>query len=759
MHPIFFAAAAVVGLPILLHLLLRQQPKKLLFPALRFLKQRQKSSRRKVQLRHIMLLALRVLLLLLFALALFQPTLSLGGQYLDTDRPIAAVFVIDTSPSMGYRDGTPRLDTARLRALELLDKLPANSQVAVLTTHDPTGEFQPTLFETRQRIEAIKETSGSGESLAPALQAAYRLFKNRPDANTEEIPKLVAVFSDRTYASWDATRTAGLQERRDEVPKPAPVHLYFDVGTDTPVNLAVTDVRMESDRLPGAADAVVTALVRCDGPDAEVILTAELDGAGRKEEPVKLSGGGVQAVRFTFPAPPPGFHVVTVKLDRDDLLPADNERTFTFEVEPRRPILCVSDSAADARLWRQSHNDGLREFECAVATPDKLPPLAPFEMVAVIAVADPGPIAKQLTDYVQAGGRLFLAPDGRTSETDPDLAKRYEALGELMPAKLGPVKVLSTPDDRTPGAAWKLDEPADLRHRLFDPVRGWSSKTDVFSTPRRAWKARTVTDVPGNTEVVAKYADAVKDADRTSALLERTAGKGTVLLATTRLDTRADDAKDGWNDYWQLGHSWPVVFPWLVAKYLTESDRPQAAAADTPARRYNFATGDTVPVSVRGFTAPGERAVRLEGPGVAAEKSRFTLPADAGLLLLRNKTSPPPVATAGDSPPAEWTLDDDPLFSPGAFAVRPDGAVGPWEFRFSVAVPPGESDPARVPEASLEQLLGPKPVIPVKQDFELDASLREKITPPFELFPMLIVLVLLFFAFEGVMANRFYKLK
>src|SRR5215203_2995437 len=79
MHPIFIAGAAVLGLPILLHLLLRQQPKKLVFPAMRFLRQRQKTSQRRVQLKHILLLILRCLLLALFALALFQPSLSTGG--------------------------------------------------------------------------------------------------------------------------------------------------------------------------------------------------------------------------------------------------------------------------------------------------------------------------------------------------------------------------------------------------------------------------------------------------------------------------------------------------------------------------------------------------------------------------------------------------------------------------------------------------------------------------------------------------------
>ena len=44
MHAILIATAALVGLPILLHLLMKQEPKRLPFPALRLLKIKQKTN-------------------------------------------------------------------------------------------------------------------------------------------------------------------------------------------------------------------------------------------------------------------------------------------------------------------------------------------------------------------------------------------------------------------------------------------------------------------------------------------------------------------------------------------------------------------------------------------------------------------------------------------------------------------------------------------------------------------------------------------
>src|SRR6185312_7378482 len=105
MNPILIVGAALVGLPILLHLIMKQEPKRLPFPAFRFLKQRLKTNQRKLRLRHFLLLALRMLLIALFCLALYQPSMRSNGLIdLSGRQPIALVVVIDTSPSMNYAD-------------------------------------------------------------------------------------------------------------------------------------------------------------------------------------------------------------------------------------------------------------------------------------------------------------------------------------------------------------------------------------------------------------------------------------------------------------------------------------------------------------------------------------------------------------------------------------------------------------------------------------------------------------------------------
>src|SRR2546423_15287620 len=130
--PALLGGLILIGIPVLLHLIMKQKPRHLLFPAFRFLLQRHRTNQRKLRLRHLLLLALRVLLVAFLCLALSRPRVFSERLQISSDRAAAVVLVFDTSFSMEYSvGGKSRLDEAKRRALELLDELPEGSRGAV----------------------------------------------------------------------------------------------------------------------------------------------------------------------------------------------------------------------------------------------------------------------------------------------------------------------------------------------------------------------------------------------------------------------------------------------------------------------------------------------------------------------------------------------------------------------------------------------------------------------------------------------------
>src|SRR5438132_12592411 len=151
--PLMLGGAILAGIPVLLHLIMRQKPKRLLFPAFRFLLQRHRTNQRKLRLRHILLLALRMLLIAAIVFALARPKIFSERLNLTADQPVAAILLFDTSASMQYTvKNETRLDVAKRRAQEMLDELPERRRLAVLDTAEPGGEWLPTLSLAPDRV-------------------------------------------------------------------------------------------------------------------------------------------------------------------------------------------------------------------------------------------------------------------------------------------------------------------------------------------------------------------------------------------------------------------------------------------------------------------------------------------------------------------------------------------------------------------------------------------------------------------------------
>ena len=154
--PMLLGGAALVAVPLVLHLIMRRKPVPHEFPALRFLRERAVANRRRLQVSHLFLLLLRMAAVALLALALARPVLRGAGWLADGEGPVAAALVFDTAPRMALREANEtRLERAAKLARVLLDKLPEGSKVAVLDTAGAPAAFSPSAAAAAARVERL----------------------------------------------------------------------------------------------------------------------------------------------------------------------------------------------------------------------------------------------------------------------------------------------------------------------------------------------------------------------------------------------------------------------------------------------------------------------------------------------------------------------------------------------------------------------------------------------------------------------------
>jgi hypothetical protein len=722
--PWLLAGSALVAVPIIIHLILKKKPKHLVFPAFRYLQQRSKTNLQKLRLRHLLLLAMRMLLVLLICWGLSRPLLTGGPEQLALGHPLAVVMILDTSVSMEYeQDGKSRLDEAKEQALRFLDYLPADSEAAIVDTAEPGVQF----VNLRDAAQLVKNrrTRPLNQPVTSSLEEVYRLLEKTPP----ELPVIITVFSDRTAASWNQDAVNALlrpAKARAEEKLGGPINcVYLDLSAKEPRNVALTSLAMkrgDSDTATPLEGLVygstsrrptLQATVQVTGASIDGDITLWMDGLLKdtKRLVVKCQPGqtATETVTFTpldFPAQPANqVHQGEVRLKTRDLVPGDNTRFWTLSLTERR-VLIIADRAADARDWR----DNLESLDqlpvtCQVVAPKDVPAgLHPdqYPCVCLLNVADPSPaLWEALQRYVAAGGGLVVLPG---EDSRPDAYTTPTALS-LLPAKL-----LRKRDIPAPGAYLA---PTDYEHPILAPFKSWE-RPRLPGLIFRYWE---VDPLPSAALTILPYSYRVEGkANPEPAILERIVdpqkAQGRVILYTTAMYRPKKD----WNTIWD---AWTYVgLSYSTARHVLGSRE----------ERQNFLLRDDI---------------------------RFWLPQT---LTASAYSLSGPETAVGEIKPGQSQLLVAEARRPGNYRVAAGDA---WQKHFSTNLAAIESllTTQRPSITDLESLLGEKSVFTLEEVPDLRELTRDKLgqRPSTELLPLLMIGVLLLLAAENFLANRFYR--
>lgn len=864
LFPIVLGGLALVAVPLLLHLIMRRKPKTLPFPAFRFLIQRRRNNLRKLRLRHFLLLALRLLIIAAIVLAVAQPKVFHDALQLSGQRPTNVVLLFDTSSSMDYRsiERRSRLEEAKRQANELLDKLGPGSRVIVLDsaeTRELGDKSWQSRAEARKAIDQLKLRPANAPVTA-WLKQVYPLFERAAkdaDLEVRRMPRLLAVFSDRTAACWEQRDVAGLHDRREAVPPPleelqqvykaipplvelleplrqqlAPIgeqnfpdhtlvdqlrklrdrvpaygpqeypdngirevvagvratarqltellqkreakdeakeyrdkviaalrtlqrdlrgvrEIFFDVGVEKAVDGAVVELRFpeksrgDGERLVFGQQEVfwVRATVQATGDKLNTTVHCDVDDStlpDRKAVDLKAGDGGEVAFQIDCKGLKPGTHQLRVSLTRPDQHTATDQRFATFTVRKPRRLLVIADKKEDAAtgIWKnavEARKDYL--LECELRTPGEVvkaverdsTDLDRFQAVFLYQVAQPRELWKPLAGYVGRGGGLGVVLGG-------DELKKAEYAGAeakaLLPAE--PKEVVAAKE----GVPLNWNDPAVYKHPLLQPVGEWKQTftLDFLQEPRlafRYWEVKAAAD--------ARTLLAYLDGKQRPMFLERQpygTKSGRVLLLTTPMDATR---KPPWNNYMETaGSSFCVVLPGLWANYL---------AGDPEDVRLNFLArsrlAPVVPLPLDGRTD----VYQLFGDLLTVQPTGDKNARDP---LRRNELVEARIPGDGKN-----DLQLPQAVEPGNYTVK--NKDGQTLVRFSVNTPPEEADLTRVPLLDVESLFGIDSLVRVDETTRLEDVLIQQWGEPLELFPYLMVLLLVVLALENLLANKFYR--
>ena len=578
---LFFAGAAAVASPIIIHLLARRRFKRIRWAAIDFLLQAERRNKRRLRMEEWILLVLRCLAVFCIGLFIARPFLAPGATLagLTGSRRVERLLLIDDSFSMGYQSasGETGFSRARVGVRRLVDVIRQEATdtdtVTLVRMTAPGSPLEVGVYlDDRQTAEFLERLDGlnlSQQSIDPGrvMEGVAELLK----LSEELSGAVVYVLSDFQRSQWvrpDSTSTDGEPGILDPLVawagKDRGLRLVFvNVGEPDPSNVAVTELHVEHGQLVAGATGRLRAEVsnHSSQPAGGLALRVSVDNVPQPQETIReVSVRQSASLDLALEFPRPGPQAVRVDLPADALA-LDNTRYLAADVLGAIRILIVNGEPSADRYTDEitflatalkpegmlfSGNEPVVVDEAEFDGVN----LAGFHVVVlanVYRLSDPG--VEALERFVRSGGGVLLFLG---DQVDADLynGELFRDGAGLLPGKLGEIV-------RVPAESHVI-----IKDGLHPALRGVSGEHDPLGIRQIAffqyfscepWKAAGEGDVAGGTDRRAAVLATFDDAEEHPAIIERTFGAGRVLLLTTTADKE-----------WNLWPDHPTYLPMLI---------------------------------------------------------------------------------------------------------------------------------------------------------------------------------------------------
>ena len=569
--------AALVLVPILIHILSRLRYKKVRFAAMEFLLESEELNRRRIVIEQLLLLLLRILAVLLIGLLIAKLVLDPSRLLMLRGASMHHVIILDDSLSMRDREGDATVFHQALQTLENMltegSRQPGASRITLLSTTDPrrpivsdrtldaafVQEILPRLRNLKcswraaspvDAINAARDILAADGGSAPQVHVLTDLratdWNSRPDVVVAlESLKTIKASVDLIKVVKDARSNVAIQQLTAET---------LAVAQGVPWRMTLTLKNYSSTKVAGLRGTVLLDSAPLPGR----ILIPDIE-----------PGTELQVSHdVTFDSE--GRHQIEVRLE-DDALREDNRRFLAVDVTEKRTILIIDDegqqedaSFVAAALSADPTLTGLASEVRASQTLTSSN-LAKYDCIYLLNVRDlSADTTLLLADYVRSGGGIVWFPGEQANMLWYSESLRTPSL-KLFPVPIATVHEIDTGIAAADNEANPFVTPVFEEHPIF---MIYNAPDSPFPDTVQIARWLQVTDDWKSDD--AERADGVRTIMRLKTgqpvAFEHAIGKGRVLTFLVGAGRR-------WSN-WPIAPASPgyVVMNLLIHQYLQRPD-------------------------------------------------------------------------------------------------------------------------------------------------------------------------------------------
>src|SRR6267142_2125956 len=414
----FLTALGALAIPIVIHLVFRQRPRRADLGTLRFLRLVLAQNARRRHVMRWLLLALRLACVALIAF-LFARPYWLAAQAAGEKR--TTVVLVDQSATMDVRqEGARLIERAVATTKELLAQANSNDRFEIaLFDHAIHPLTAGGAMEDGKKTRDFSAGDLLNKLVAPAICWGGTDYGGAMEWTRDALAKAPA-GARRLIIFTDLQRSGLAWTEVDTLPDNVVTQIH-DLGRAAVNNLAVVEARAERTWLRPEEQTTVHATVYNGGPFTmdELSVTLRLTAGGKTidlRNRTKIEPGASESLRFDVPPLAAGLWQGTVAIEADDDLPIDNQRHVAILASPPYQVLLVDGRSATSPVLAATY---FLETSLRLAPPGEVSAVSPFEprritadeilpaldKYDVIVLADVGELsrgsAEQLKAFVQ----------------------------------------------------------------------------------------------------------------------------------------------------------------------------------------------------------------------------------------------------------------------------------------------------------------------------------------------------------------------
>ena len=420
--PYFLYALILVVLPILIYFLQFRRYKTIYFSQVSLLKSIKKETKKKNDIKQLLILAARILAIAFLVLSFSRPYIPNISASLASGQQFVGIYV-DNSFSMNRMEQTGSLlEQAKTAVIELANSSTPGTKFLLLTNQTDNTGLQ--LLNTEQLIHEVSQISESPDKMP--ISKAVQLLTNQMKKDRGETEKTIYLLSD--FQQYTSNLSAAK-------PDPGIQIILLPYEAESCDNLMVDTCWFEEPvRKKGQTETLyvrVKNLSEQTYPDLTVRLS--INDSLKALNTITLHPNETTDIQLKYRNNHQGIHQGKVEIEDYPIL-FDNTFYFSYLINPTADVLAISPRQDPAAQWMDKlmgHDENIH-FSMMEENKIQLSKIKDYPCIFLLNLNElPASLVSSLKNFVNEGGTLCLFPG-----TEANILSYNKLLQELAIGKI-----------------------------------------------------------------------------------------------------------------------------------------------------------------------------------------------------------------------------------------------------------------------------------------------------------------------------------